>query len=292
METDVQLHQSHFDETLINWERIAEPQDDQYDTQITLEYAHRAGYTRRDVGDCPIFFDGQVAIRPDTTIVFALDCIPADPSHPNVSKGSDLLRHWSTVYVQFQQLVDSVSLFFYTPHSVDLVVGSICGPGGAGFGTIAATVNHHVGFAEALVHEMAHHKLQALGVQFESAERLITNPAEQKFPSPIRYDCLRPMTAVLHAQYSYTYVSALDIHIINAGTDAERDRQIAAGSLAWNLPKLEFGLDAIGKYVTVDGAGADFMKGFYVWSERILKDGYSILERFQIPPQPFEHPLV
>jgi hypothetical protein len=27
-------------------------------------------------------------------------------------------------------------------------------------------------------------------------------------------------------------------------------------------PKLEFGLDAISKYVTVDGAGADFMKGF------------------------------
>jgi hypothetical protein len=94
------------------------------------------------------------------------------------------------------------------------------------------------------------------------------------------------------SQYSYTYVSALDIHIINAGTDAERDRQIAAGSLAWNLPKLEFGLDAIAKYVTVDEAGADFMKGFYAWSERILKEGYSILERFQIPTQPFEHPLV
>ena len=100
------------------------------------------------------------------------------------------------------------------------------------------------------------------------------------------------MTAVLHAQYSYSYVSALDIHIINAGTDTERDHQIAAGSLAWNLPKLEFGLDAIAKYVTVDGAGAEFMKGFYAWSERILKDGYSILERFQIPPLQFEHPLV
>ena len=69
-------------------------------------------------------------------------------------------------------------------------------------------MNHHAGFAEALVHELGRtHKPRALGVGVETAERLVTNPSGQLHPSPIRYDCLRPMTAVVHAQDSYTYIA-------------------------------------------------------------------------------------
>jgi HEXXH motif-containing protein len=236
--------------------------------------------------------EGKIAIRPDVTIVFAPDCIEADPSHPNIAKGEALLAHWPEVYSQLQQLVDSVSIFFYTPHPFDLITGSICGPGGDGFGTIATTINHHVGFAEALVHEMAHHKLRVLGVHFEKAEGLITNPQETTYPSPIRYDCLRPMTAVLHAQYSYTYVSALDIHIVKNDADEERIRQIVAGSLAWNLPKLEFGLAVLRKHAQVDASGDDFMAGFYDWSDWVLQQGYMLLQQFQVVPQQFAHPLL
>jgi hypothetical protein len=291
MEIPLKLQGKQFDQSKIDWRRVAEPQVDQYDTLIALEFAKQSGYIREEVGDAPTFFDGQVAIRDDQATLFFPDCVPADPNHPNIIKVCDLLRLWQPVFNQFQSLIESVAIVFYTPHSTDLVVGSICGSGNKGFGTIASTINHHVGFAEALVHEMAHHKLRALGIQFEEAERIIKNPPDQKFQSPIRHDCLRPMSAVLHAQYSYTYVSALDIKIVNASIDSERDYSIAEGSLAVNLPKLEFGLQVIRNNIILDTAGVEFLEGLVKWSEHIFNDGYKIIDKFQIKPQGFIHPL-
>ena len=282
---------SLFDESSIDWRRIAEPQVDQYDTLVVLEFAKKSGYIRQGIGNDPTFCDGKVAIRKDPSTLHFPDCIPADPSHPNVQKGSELLRLWQPVLSQFQLLIESVAIVDYTLHSADLVVGSICGSGNKGFGTIAATINHHVGFAEALVHEMAHHKLRALGVQFEESERIILNLPDQKFHSPIRYDCLRPMSAVLHAQYSYTYVSALDIKIINAAIDNERDYIIAKDSLASNLPKLEFGLQVIQDNATLDSAGNNFIEGLIDWSKQLFREAYVIFEKFQINPAEFNHPL-
>jgi hypothetical protein len=291
MDDQQQIWKNSFDESSIDWRRIAEPQGDQYDTLVALEFAKQSGYIREGIGNDSTFFDGKVAIREDPSTLHFPDCIPADPSHPNVQKGSDLLRLWQTVFRQFQLLIESVAIVDYTPHSNDLVVGSICGSGNKGFGTIAATINHHVGFAEALVHEMAHHKLRALGIQFEESERIILNPPDQKFHSPIRYDCLRPMPAVLHAQYSYTYVSALDIKLIKAALDYDRDYSIVEGSLAHNLPKLEFGLRVIQDNATLDPAGNNFIEGLIDWSKQIFRDAYVIFEKFQINPKEFDHPL-
>jgi hypothetical protein len=291
MDKQQQLLKNLFDESEIDWRRIAQPQLDQYDTLIALEFAKQSGYIRECIGNDPPFFDGLVAIREDPSTMHFPDCIPADPRHPNVKKGSDLLRLWEPVFRQFQLLIESVALVYYTPHPTDFVVGSICGSGNKGFGTVAATINHHVGFAEALVHEMAHHKLRALGVQFDESERIILNSPDQKFHSPIRYDCLRPMSAVLHAQYSYTYVSALDIKIISAAIDKERDYIIAKDSLASNLPKLEFGLQVIQDNATLDSAGTNFIEGLIDWSNQLFREAYLIFEHFQIDPAEFNHPL-
>jgi hypothetical protein len=203
-----------------------------------------------------------------------------------------LLRLSPEVLTQLVSLIDTVSLFLDAQVPDDWVVGSICGQGAEGFGSIATTLNHHAGFAEALVHEMAHHKLRALGVGVEAAERLVTNPPGQLYPSPIRYDCLRPMTAVVHAQYSYTYISALDLKIVQGPTPPDRTRRIAQGSLAPILPKLEFGLKVIADNVTVDALGGDFFDGFLRWNRRVLEDGYAILEALGVRPQPFKHRLV
>jgi hypothetical protein len=291
MDEQLKFWKDSFDESSIDWRRIAEPQGDQYDTLIALEFAKQSGYIREGIGNDPTFFDGQVAIREDPSTLQFPDCVLADFNHPNVTKGCDLLRLWQPVFRQFQLLIESVAIVYYTPHPTDIVVGSICGSGNKGFGTIGATINHHVGFAEALVHEMAHHKLRALGIQFEESERIVLNPPDQRFHSPIRHDCLRPMPAVLHAQYSYTYVTALDIIIIDAAIDRERDYSIAQGSLASNLPKLEFGIQVIKNHAILDVAGTDFLEGLIDWSQRIFSDGYRILEKFQIAPQPFIHPL-
>lgn len=277
----------------ILWDRLAEPQNDQYDSMITVEFAHTRGYARTDVGGGdPTFFDGRIALCSAPHSFSLRECIPAPRNHPNVERACDLVRLWPKVYIQCQLLLESVSLFFDTRNPDDNVVGGVCNSvGGFGSGKIASIINNHVGLAEALVHEMAHHKLCILGVQLEDAERIIKNPATQKFKSPIRHDRLRPMTAVLHAQYSFTYVAALDIEIIKAGKEPARDRLIAERQLADKLPKLQFGFNIIRDNADVDSAGIGFFEGYSAWLNRVLEEGYRILDELQIPSKTFIHPL-
>jgi hypothetical protein len=273
----------------VDWSRLAEPQPDQYDSDVTLAFARRRGYTRPAVSRAARLFDGAVTLSPSD--VFPPPCLPASFDHPGVRRGVDALRLWPVGFRQVQLLVDSISAFVDVTAPDDRVVGCTSGPGPTGFGSVAATVNHHVGFAEAIVHEMAHHKLRALGVEVEAAERLITNAPEQLFKSPVRYDCLRPMSAVLHAQYSYTYVAALDVAIVQAARKPERDHHVAQDALAVILPKLEFGLRVLQVHAETDGPGADFLAGLYAWTSRVLAGGHEILGRLEIPPSPFVHPL-
>jgi hypothetical protein len=275
----------------IAWNRLAEPQDDQYDTRIVLEFARQRGYVRREPGDLLTCFDGKIAVRNECPDL-AADCELTSADHPNVRKGCDLVRSWPAVFTQLQTLVDSVNLFLHTrtPYD-DPGVGSMSGSGGTEFGAVSSTVNSAVGFAGSLVHELAHHKLRALGVQFETADRLIKNPPEQKFRSPVRYDCLRPMSAVLQGQYAFTYSAAMCVEIIRPGAEPERDRRIAEQALAVKLPKLVFGLEVLKRHAEADAEGAEFLEGLYDWSYRLFEDGFGLLEKMGVPLKRFAHPL-
>jgi hypothetical protein len=275
----------------IAWARMVKPQDDLYDSFVTLALAIQKGYRRQELSGFPRLLDGAIALRPDPDLAVVPDLVPADPDHPNVSKVREVLRLWPAVHSQCRSLLDSISLYHHIPADSDQVIGSICGPGSRGFGSIAVTVDHHVGFAEGIVHELAHHKLRALGVDVEYATRLILNPSQATYPSPIRYDCLRPMTAVLHAQYSYTYILQLDLHILHARQSPDRDRRIVTDSLAVLLPKLEFGLGVLKQQWMPDEPGKAFLASLDVWTSEILNDSRRFLADYHVPVQPFQHPL-
>jgi HEXXH motif-containing protein len=152
-------------------------------------------------------------------------------------------------------------------------------------------LNSAVGFAGSLVHEMAHHKLRSFGVQFETAEKLIRNPPEQNFRSPVRYDCLRPMSAVLHGQYAYTYSAAMCLEIVRPRSNPVLDRRIAEEALAVKLPKLVFGLEVLRRHAELDAEGTAFMEGLRSWSDRLFDDGFSLLKEMGVPIRKFAHPL-
>lgn len=274
----------------VDWRRVAEPQADQYDTDITLRLAKQRRYERIDTGDAPTCCDGAIAMYNDGSVL--TDCMPAPLDHPNIEIGFELIRLWPKVFRQCQGLLDYVAPFLNPLTPRDQVIGSSCGPGAQGFGSVIATVNHHVGFAEAVVGEMSRHKLRALlGTDTETAGRLITNPAQRLYQSPIRYNLERPMSAVVQAQYSYTYVIALDLAILDDALDLERDRTVAKCSLAVIVPKLEFGRRVIAKHVQVDDAGAAFIVGLLDWVDRVVGRGYTVLDNLGIEPVAFEHPL-
>lgn len=275
----------------IKWFCLAKPQNDEYDSKIILELAHSKGYVRQQYPKHPTYFNTQIAMLNDDSLSAYSGCVPAPYNHYNLKAGWEILSLWQAAFKQFRYLTESISIFINTRLPVDSVTGSICGRIG-NFGRTTITINGYVNFAEGLVHEMAHQKLWALGVDFNDSQKLINNSPEQTYPSPIRYDCMRPMSAILHAQYSYTHVAALDIAILQSTHLSEQDKIKVAKYLSSILPKLEFGYKVIEDNVEADEAGVQFLDGLFSWLDDIFDQGYSLLEQLKIEPKPFIHPLL
>lgn len=276
-----------FDPASIDWERMVEPQRDQYDTRMTLALATTSGsplrpepYVRRSADGLPTIAGTDVAIRyldqrelaPPR---FAL--APAD--HPNLPKAIDYLRRWPEAYEQFLALIDSVHPCTdpTIPEGMRGAVSGSCSHSHEWwFGTVCVTVDDPIGCAQALVHEMAHQKLRALGVSVEKAWRVVANDPAELFPSPIRIGVARPMTAVLHAQYSFIYIVELDLRMLAAERDpAARDHILQL--LLRNVVRMEAGYETLARNIRTDDAGAPFVDTFLAWARRAIDAGYDAL---------------
>lgn len=265
-----------------DWLRMAEPQDDGYDTATTLEFAENSLsplrhqlYRRRSTDCVDTFCDNAVAIRPAPDgFVMTEKFLPAPTDHPNLPIAATWLMCWPAAYSQFKALIDTV--YPYTdPQQAEFgseSLGSSSHSFEDQFGSLHATVDNALGLAQALIHEMAHQKLRALGVSLERAFRLITNDAEQQFESPIRKDRPRPMTAVFHAQYSFIHVTALNLHMLAEAGDA-LERQRILRLLARNVPRMEAGFEVIERHIETDAPGQQFVGSFMAWSKKILQQG-------------------
>lgn len=140
---------------------------------------------------------------------------------------------------------------------------------------IYTTVFDPIGGAEGIVHEAGHLTLHALGVAFESHDgELIKNVPDELFVSPIRKDKLRPMSAVLHAHYSYVLVTALDLIIADG-----MDEGGGLAHLVYNLPRIEEGVVTINEHAKWTEAGEAFWSGLRNWTERTIEDAHERLER-------------
>ena len=271
----------------VDWARMAQPQDDGYDTDMTLRLAENGvtplrplPYRRRSTEGEAIFCDGTVAVRPPPERGLKTDVIkPARVDHPNIAAGGALLSRWPNAYKQFTHLVDTVYPYTDSEQASmgSQALGSSSHSFEEDFGSIHATVDDSLGFAQALVHEMAHQKLRALGVSLDTAERLIINSPSEEFESPIRKDRKRPMTAVFHAQYSFIYVTALDLNML-AKANGKREQQLILMLLARNVPRMQLGYEEVAVHVKTDEAGRQFVDAFMRWSRDVLRCGQAELD--------------
>lgn len=277
-------------EVAINWSRLAEPQEDQYDTEVVLQLAcstvsaaRPEPYTRSPPGENPTVFDGAVAIRHVYRLpqFRSLSARYADApvDHPNIPRAVDYVRRWPTVFLQCKHLLEAIHPVIdkrYPLLSKAVYRGSSSHSYERLFGTLWATVTCPLGLAEAIVHEMAHQKLRALGVSIESATRIVGNDARNLYVSPIVKDRLRPMTAVLHAEYSYVHVTALDVCILEAEADPHRCHLIGR-RLAVNLARIKEGIETLRDHLEPGRHGEEFMQGMFAWAEHTIGAGERLL---------------
>ncbi len=269
----------------VDWSRMAAPNDDGYDTNITLRLAEhgstpsRRPYTRRPVDGAATFCNGVVSVRPAPERGLMTDkIVPAPLDHPNLAIGAAFLARWPAAYAQFARLVDTVYPYVDPAQASmgEAALGSSSHSYEDQFGSIHATVDNALGFAQAMIHEMAHQKLRALGVAVESADRLVANDPSERFDSPIRKDQTRPMTAVLHAQYSFIHVTALDLHML-AAANGKRERQFILMLLARNVPRMQAGYQEVAQNIRTDEPGRLFVDAFMDWSRDVLQRGQAEL---------------
>ena len=282
--------------TGIDWSRMAAPQADGYDTETVLRLATTSPsllrpepYRRRPVDGAPTIFGGRVAVRnrPSGGLP-PPKYVPAPPDHPHLAMAAELVGAWPEVAAQFPALVDTIQPWTdssQTPEYWLSVPGSSSHSEEPEFGIVMATVDSPIALAQAMVHEMAHHKLRALGVSLLNASRLITNDPNELFVSPIITARRRPMTAVFHAQYSFIHVTALDVAIYDHPAVDDEQRRHAVYLLARNVPRMEAGDREIADHIRTDADGALFVAAFRTWSRAVLTRGRAILDEngFGIP---------
>jgi hypothetical protein len=272
----------------VDWQRMAEPQLDQYDTRVTLAAATTSGsplrpepYVRRSPAGLPTIAGTEIAIRAlDQLELRPPRFILAPTDHPNLGKALCYLRRWPAAYEQFLTLTDSVHPCIDRQLLTDagsLTNGSYSRSQEWWFGTLCVTVDSAAGCAEAFVRELAHQKLRALGVSQESAWRLVTNGPAELFPTPLSTCVARPMTSVLHALYSLLYVVELDLRMFAAEADpAVREHLLRV--LRRNVARAESGCETVAGHIRTDAAGARFIHGLLHWAHRAIERGYLALD--------------
>lgn len=241
--------------------------------------------------DYPLILEGKVGIKETGRSGGRLE--NADPDSPSIKLLPEALSVWPEAYEMIKGMMD----YFYPTIPSDRgarpAIGCSCGIyGNKPYAetsnpdvSVMATVNGAVGAAEGIVHELGHHKLHVLGLDLEEwTDDLFTNGFDEVFHSPVRFDKKRPIAAVVHAEFSYIYVTEYYNHLLQWMLDT--DRQVYesnsfrsyAQRQAYNLKRIGNGIHTIEKVAKTTDEGAIFLSVVMDYAREVWGKGYDILE--------------
>jgi hypothetical protein len=266
--------------TAVDWRRVAEPQEDGYDVQVALDAFTRSRYAHKTPRALPhdvplVWKEGRASfvrladnVAPDDV----MKDLPTDDRR--VQQGLLLIDTWPAVRLGCAQLLIGLApLTMGFPDASGGGHGCCCGNFGDDFGWIYVTADSASGFAEGIVHEMAHWKLRAFEIWFEDwTQALLLNRPDELYASPVRKDMTRPMGAVLHAQYSYVHVAAICNAMLKATPDPTKDDY---DWTALQLRRITEGQGTLREFARgTPDAGVPFLEGLDNWTARVLKEGW------------------
>ncbi len=217
---------------MIDWQRMARPQADGYDTEQIIPLAlERYGWTKTPPAPGVTAWAGGTVAILEAVDAQSEHITPAPTDHAHVARADEIFRDvWPEMYAQAQGLLQSVTVYFDDRSGIfPLQTGCSCGPLAERVSfEMSTTINGALGMLEGVVHEMGHSKLKPMGVSMYHWERLVANlhPTAEAiasgvgahlYKSPIRKDKLRPIGACFSAHYSYLHVCELLHRVVRAG---------------------------------------------------------------------------
>ncbi|MCA9688176.1 MAG: hypothetical protein KC636_01110 [Myxococcales bacterium] len=230
----------------------------------------------------PTLFDGAVAVRHARQRCHLPRYQHAPLDHPHIALAEELVANWPGGQELVRGVVDTFNPLLdreVPPEKWAFATGSASHFDTYRFGVIYATIFDPFGLAQAFVHEAAHQKLFGLGVLIEGADRIVRNDPARLYPSPIVLDRPRPMTAVLHAEFSFIHVTELELRLLDAFADRpdERPQAVLRAFLARNVARLGPGLETVKSAIETDAAGDQFVGAFVDWAADVLDRARSVL---------------
>ena len=182
-----------------------------------------------------------------------------------------------------------------------MMLGCSCGPIStpkSGTIEVSSTYYNPIGAGDGIIHEVWHQRMHALGINFEThAGLFFTNRGDELYDSPIRKDKLRPMPAVIQAQYSYIGVTEYYKTLIDQLFDpitAELDSipkypNLHTATLdnwlkmsARNVYRIREGSVIIRDNVKpTPNIGERFIQGYLKYSDRVITEAILQLQQYE-----------
>lgn len=127
-----------------------------------------------------------------------------------------------------------------------------------------SSIDDPFGGAEGLLHEYGHLSLKRRGLFYEHWSGVLANDPGELYVSPIRKDKKRPMGAVVHAQYSYLFVTEFE----------KRGLALGLGDLptfTLNQARLAEGVQVIETGAKPAPDGIDLIAEIIRWSHALVR---------------------
>lgn len=257
----------------IEWSRMARPQPDGYDTDTLLEMHPKV---IRRVFDDGVWL-GRIEVRESPIpLQMGREHTPAIMTQVRANQLLSYLQAWEQGWFAMETYLD----YLHPWQSVN--GGRGCSSGHHHYDVrtfpwqaVYVTVNDLQGCAQGMYHELAHLRLETMGIGIETHDGLLLkNTADELYDSPVRKDIKRPMSAVLHGTYAWIMFMNADLEIVRKGLTPI---EIAKDYMAHNIPKIREGLQEIATYAKPTAAGEWFLGGMQAWGEEVTDEAEKVL---------------
>lgn len=212
----------------------------------------------------PSFFDGRVGICAIPDQCREADHGVGDIEDHGLDEAVRLLQ--DATPDRYEEFAAVVAVVHPVTHAC-IPPKSLCSNSGASTVEppgIYLTVTHPAATAEALVHEMAHHKLFGLGVTTDTGGRLLRDTGVLAYSAAVERE--RPIPAILHAAYSFLHMVEFNI--------ACRNRGLFEHEMALLLPgNLRVSSDTVRQlqlHAKATPEGFDFLERLYRWADALF----------------------